>query len=111
MGVAASTTRRDAETSCCDPVHKVANHGARPGSVFSPPELSKQAFATPEANANNITSKTTNAVLRLVRVSVKNFMVYACCCRLIVGSFVDEWIDLDQVNCACTQRGFHNGER
>lgn len=34
----------------------------------------KQALATPEANANSHTTSTTNAVLRLVRVSAKNFI-------------------------------------
>ena len=38
---------------------------------------SKQAFATDEASANSHTSSTTNAVLRLVRVSTKNFMLAA----------------------------------
>ena len=136
MGIAKSSARRGAETTCCDAVHRVATSGAGPGSVRSTPEYAlgkvcvpssqtfrhdslvlsesswcpasvpswasnvagawlvvatdffaaldcgssfsrKQAFATDEASANSHTSSTMKAVLRLVRLLAKNFMVGA----------------------------------
>ena len=45
----------------------------------------KQAFATPEASANSQTSSIANAVLRLVRVSAKIFMVWDQLLKFTLG--------------------------
>lgn len=169
MGIAKSSNRRGAETTCADPVHKVVTQGAGPGSVWSWPEYAlsaafvpssqtfrhdslalfesswwpaealgwasnstgawlavatdsfaalacdsgvsrKQAFATPEANANSHTNNIANAVLRLVWVSAKNIMVWDQLRSLMLGLGCTASIDLHQMSgalatgCECLWR-------
>ena len=61
-------------------------------------DSSKQAFATPEANANTHTINNTHVVMRFVRVPVEIFMVNASCLGTMLRTYLDKSIDLRQEN-------------
>ncbi len=134
MGTVAPIIRPGGEALCGEPVHRVANQGAQPGSTWSTieqalgsacapssqtfrhdslpafecsswtaemwraGESSKQAFATPEANANTHTINNTHVVMRFVRMPVEIFMVNVFCLGTRLRTYHDKSIDLRQVN-------------
>lgn len=61
-------------------------------------DSSKQAFATPEANANTHTINNTHVVMRFVQVPVEISMVNASCLRTMLRTYLDKSIDLCQKN-------------